>query len=138
MLTPNPVKISKRDRAKAKAEALTARRSVLRAEWAVTGAALTRDEAVNGAVCRGCGLEVVGDGVWRGHIPLERKAEYARITATETARFRATHPECSGNTIRLATSTTRHCIDCCPPLPHVKVVLGSKLPDEHEADLARR
>lgn len=99
-----------------KAENDALRQEAKRLEWHEKDMFLTRDQALAGAACRGCGLPVI-DGLG-SFPPLMRLSAEERVEydAAET-RYKQMHPDCRSHRWSMQGSRTTHCGFCCPPTP---------------------
>jgi hypothetical protein len=98
------------------AEAEAVRRDDRRRVWDERKMYLTRDEAMSGAPCRGCGLPVIdGRGSWPAllHLTQTQRVEYE----TADAAYKDKHARCRAHRWSMDGSRAIHCGYCCPPLP---------------------
>lgn len=110
-----------------KEEVRAHRSETRRQEWRDQGMHLTRDEALAGEPCRGCGLPVIDNlGDWGGtmYLTLEERVEYDAAQDL----YQQIHPDCDSHRWSIAGSRATHCGYCCPPLP---------MSEKHAEDIRR-
>jgi len=99
-----------------KEEARAHRREARRREWREQGLYLTRERALAGEPCRGCGLPVIDNlGSWGGTMYLSPQERIEYDAAQEL--YRRMHPTCDAHRWSTEGSRATHCGYCCPPIP---------------------
>lgn len=99
-----------------KEEAQAHRREAKQREWREKGMYLTREQALSGEPCRGCGLPVIDNlGSWPALMNLSEQERRDHDAAE--AKFHQLHPDCDAVRWSMQGSRAMHCCLCCPPLP---------------------
>lgn len=127
------------------AEARAHRDEAKRREWAEKKLYLTREEAIAGGPCRGCGLPVIdnlGDWPPTMHLTPEERPAYDAAEAD----YRERHASCGSHRWSMQGSRAQHCGFCCPPIPMSqsqyerlgRLLSGFSKPRDEELDIWER